>query len=152
MKFSFSFLGTIMAATAADAFQIAVINDMHLDPFYNTTSDYKTVKMCKEYTFGLCHTDLGVYGAETPSKLVQTVVDKASPFSDSVLVNGDFVRHGIALSDPTGNWRTAFEKQKPIFAENMNIIRSRFRNIFPVIGNNDVSIHDQVPCSDDVAA
>ena len=144
MKFSFLlFFAAAMGLSKADDFQIAVINDMHLDPSYETNnSDYKFVKMCKQYTLGLCHTDLGVWGAETPSKLIQTVVEKASPFSDSVLVNGDFVRHGIAMSDPSGDWRIAFEKQKPIFAQNMNMIRSKFKNIFPVIGNNDVSIHD----------
>ena len=135
-----------------NAFQLAIINDMHLDPTFNTTSNYETVNLCKKLTLGFCHTDLGVYGAETPAQLVQTMVDKASPFSDSVLVNGDFVRHGIALRDPSGNWRTAFEKQKPIFRQNIGMIRSRFANVFPVIGNNDVAIHDQMPCSDDVAA
>ena len=30
-------------------------------------------------------------------------------------------------------------------------IRPKFKNIFPVIGNNDVAIHDQMPCDDEMA-
>ena len=71
------------------------------------------------------------------------MVDKVSPYSDSVLVNGDFIRHGISLKDSTsGDWREIWNKQKLIISEDMRIIRSGFKNIFPVIGNNDVAIHD----------
>ena len=120
MKLLTMFLGTLSFSSANDGFQIAFINDMHLDPYYESTlTKYKNVEICKILTFGLCNTDLGIYGADVPKKLIQTVIERASPYSDTVLVNGDFVKHGIALDESLGknnpNWRDAFEVQKILF-------------------------------------
>ena len=33
----------------------------------------------------------------------------------------------------------------------LGTLRPKFRDVFPVIGNNDAAIHDQMPCDDDMA-
>ena len=79
-------------------------------------------------------------------------MDKAKPYSDTVLVNGDFVKHGIALpANKAADWESAWTQQKAIIASDMEMVRSGFRNILPVIGNNDVAVHDQMPCTDEMA-
>ena len=69
-----------------------------------------------------------------------------------MLINGDFIKHGIALSDPdSGDWKVAWTEVKEIMSQALGEVRTKFKNIFPVIGNNDVAIHDQMPCSDEMA-
>ena len=49
---------------------------------------------------GYCKRDLGFYGKETPMALIETVLGHAKENHkgiDAVLLNGDFVKHGVAL-------------------------------------------------------
>lgn len=75
---------------------------------------------------------------------------------DAILMNGDFVAHGVSKftlnvspSQIADTWRNL----KVALSENIKILRKSFPDteIFPTIGNNDVIVHDNVPCSDDMA-
>ena len=111
---------------------------------------------------GLCNKELGFYGKETSAALIEYVLESAKENHDgidAVLLNGDFVKHGVALKEDTGmsglnplkrkTWNTI----KSIMEQDLKMVREQFpdKPILPVIGNNDVIVHDQVPCSDEVA-
>lgn len=69
------------------------------------------------------------------------------------MINGDFVKHGVAL--PQNNtsvgdpYEDAWNEIKNIITYNMDMVREYFpgKDILPTIGNNDVIVHDQMPCS-----
>ena len=44
--------------------------------------------------------------------------------------------------DPDGDWKAAWTEVKEIMGQALIQVRTKFKNIFPVIGNNDVAIHD----------
>ena len=69
---------------------------------------------------------------------------------DAFLMNGDFIRHGVALHNETGDKDAAWSTIKQIMKDDLDIVRSKFpgTHILPAIGNNDVIVHDSMPCSD----
>ena len=104
----------------------------------------------------VCRLNLGIYGKDSPAALVEYVMDAAkSEEADYLLMNGDFTVHGTAApSDPTEEQkRVAWTKIKAIVGQVMGMVWLRFPNtvVLPTIGNNDVIVHDQVPCNDTMA-
>ena len=63
---------------------------------------------------------------------------------DAFIINGDFVEHGIALSNSTGDYKKAWGKMKEIISKDMQMIRKEFpeASLLPSIGNNDVVVHN----------
>mmetsp|Transcript_23993 Transcript_23993/g.36854 ORF Transcript_23993/g.36854 Transcript_23993/m.36854 type:complete len:121 (+) Transcript_23993:606-968(+) len=70
------------------------------------------------------------------------------PDLDAVLINGDFVAHGIPVEDPSApNKNATWDIMKKVITQGMDIVRNRSQaDIFPSLGNNDVVVHYQVPC------
>ena len=73
-------------------------------------------------------------------------------------MNGDFVGHGIALEPRDGPFdkdkvSPTWNKMKTIFREDYKTIRKYYPNtdFLPTIGNNDVFVHNNVPCNQDLA-
>ena len=55
-----------------------------------------------EYFNWNCHKDLGIYGLETPHELIDHVMKSMREREgelDIMIMNGDFMAHGIALDD-----------------------------------------------------
>ena len=132
-------LKTLLLSQVASAstLNLAIINDIHLDPDASGTS----IALCTHLPF--CHSDLSVYTSESTPKLLDQVISQIdSTKYSSLLINGDFIKHGVALKDPTGDWKTAWKEVKSIMGQALAQIRPKFNNVFPVIGNNDVAIHD----------
>ena len=68
---------------------MGIINDVHLSP----ESGGSTIELCK--CLPLCHYDLGVYASESTPKLLDYVTDQIN--ATSIMINGDFSKHGVAL-------------------------------------------------------
>ena len=103
-----------------------------------------------------CKKDLGFYGKDAPSKLIKYVmksIKQRESKIDAFIINGDFVEHGIALNNSTGNFKETWAKMKEIITNDMNMIRSEFpdASLLPSIGNNDVVVHNQVPCDSETS-
>jgi hypothetical protein len=107
---------------------------------------------------GYCNKALGFYGKETPIELIQSVLAHASRNYDNIegiLINGDFVQHGVALTYTMNEkMNKTWETIKGIMKANMDAVKAQFPNVdvFPVIGNNDVIVHNQVPCNESDAS
>jgi len=51
-----------------------------------------------------CHTDLGIYGFDMPESLLEHTLDHIKENHhdlNAIILNGDFVGHGVALSSKT---------------------------------------------------
>ena len=61
------------------------------------------------------------------------------------------MEHGIALNNDTGKYDETWAKMKEIISKDMEMIREEFpeTSLLPSIGNNDVVVHNQVPCDSD---
>ncbi len=60
-----------------------------------------------EYFSSVCNKDLGFYGNDTPSKLIEYVlknIKKRESLVEAFIINGDFVEHGIAQSNSSGDF------------------------------------------------
>ena len=107
-------------------------------------------------SFLVCKLNLGIYSKENPLALVEEVTDHALKNQQNlsaVLLNGDFVKHKVALS-PDQNatdqqMNQTWETIKSNMKITLDLMRRKFPElpILPVIGNNDVIVHDQMPCS-----
>lgn len=104
----------------------------------------------------ICNVDLGFYGRDAPVKLIEHVTQemaKNQPELDAILMNGDFVRHGIALpNEHSAKKEETWNLMKKIIEIGMQTVKNNAPegiDIFPTIGNNDVVVHNQVPCSAD---
>ena len=103
-------------------------------------------RMCSGLKFG-------IYGKDSPIALIEHVVEKMATTQslDAIILNGDFVKHGVALWNETaGDKEKTWEKIKKTMTEGLNTIRELTNHsidILPSIGNNDVVVHNQVPCS-----
>ena len=130
-------LGFTLLLSVAQAYRIAIVSDMHVDPAYNQT--------CST----LCE-DMGKYEEDPPASLLNLILDDLAQAYDkhddinAVLITGDFVVHGLAQKNlSASNWTL----QKPIIQSVINAINSRFPGV-PIIsniGNNDVINHYQAP-------
>ena len=113
-----------------------------------------------EYFDWACHKDLGIYGLETPAALINHVVGSMKEREDEfdvILLNGDFVSHGVALgrSDSHDNQTltATWELMKGTIREDMDLMRRYYPNtdFLPSIGNNDVIVHNNLPCNNATA-
>ena len=100
-----------------------------------------------------CNRSLGFFSEETPIKLVRAVISRALNQTaednlniDAILINGDFVKHGVALDGNVSD--SQMEQTWAEIQDNMRASLTLIRSIFldqpvlPVIGNNDVIMHD----------
>ena len=92
-----------------------------------------------------------MYGVDAPLDLIKMVVEKSTDANpDVIIVNGDIVGHDHA-AESTDNQTVVDQKwnaTKDIMNTSFGVIRQQFPDkiILPTIGNNDVKIHNQVPC------
>ena len=82
---------------------------------------------------------------ETPAALIKQVLTTVASNEqqiDAILINGDFIKHGVAL--PQDKYNDTWVHVKAIISEDMQILRTQFPDtlILPTIGNNDVIVHD----------
>ena len=70
---------------------------------------------------------------------------------DVIILDGDFIAHGHAGgANITDEEKVAvWSDIKNILNEDMTMLRAKFPNttLLPTIGNNDVMIHNSVPCN-----
>ena len=71
-------------------------------------------------------------------------------------MNGDFNGHGVAIwkaNSSKAEKTKVWGKMKGMIETDMEMVRRQFPNasILPTIGNNDVIVHDETPCKDDIA-
>lgn len=118
-----------------------------------------------------CQFDAGLYGLDSPIPLIDKVVNKAKAFRyksgalDAVIMNGDFVGHGILPDVPESEEKNAaynpaklattksktawYNAIKTVFNEVRKILPGKI--LLPTIGNNDVLVHNQPPTPNDAA-
>jgi len=103
---------------------------------------------------GSCSLDLAYYGSEASQKLVETMASTIAETEqdiDALIVNGDFPKHGDALEGTfaASDIAPAWETIKDTIDQNMKTLRKSFpgKLILPTIGNNDVIVHNQMPCT-----
>ena len=100
-----------------------------------------------------------MYGLESPDKLIDFMAKsmrqrEEQKHIDAILINGDFVKHGVAQNtQESSTIKQTWVKLKQSIKANMDIVRKNFpkTDLLPTIGNNDVIVHDNVPCTDEVA-
>lgn len=97
------------------------LSDLDFDaliPFLTTLKGESPTSMllsfCKTFSFLLpdntCNYDLGFYGLDPPKTLINKVFENMATTkhwstSDAILLNGDFVQHGLNAGDSwTDNW------------------------------------------------
>ena len=72
---------------------------------------------------------------------------------DAVIMNGDFVGHGRAAkpSDKDSKVEKKWANNLKIMTDMFDVVRSALPNkiLLPTIGNNDVMVHNSVPCTSD---
>lgn len=70
---------------------------------------------------------------------------------DAILINGDFVKHGLSLKDGSMDDPNSprWAKNKKTIELNMRILRENFGStlLLPTLGNNDGIVHNQMPCT-----
>ena len=93
---------------------LAIINDIHLNP----DASGGTITLCNHLSL-FCNSDLSVYMSESTPKLLDAVISKIDETQySSLLINGDFIKHRVALNDPdSGDWRTAWTEVKEIMGD-----------------------------------
>lgn len=100
----------------------------------------------------LCNFELGMYNWDSPLPLVRRVLDKMTEMEsdlDVIFMNGDFISHGVALPDEEpAKYPQVWSFMKMNMNLTINEVRKRYPgiDILPSIGNNDVMVHDNVPC------
>lgn len=105
-----------------------------------------------------CHLDMGIYGIDSPKRLIDEVFDhlyRAEKETDTIIINGDFSAHGTSIKLKHGipteeDIQKAWSNMKHLMKTSLDDLRELFPDaaILPSIGNNDVVIHNQVPCTD----
>jgi hypothetical protein len=104
-----------------------------------------------------CNPSLGFYGNDSPLALIEHVADKMTsefPDLEAIILNGDFVRHDIALPDQSGDKEAVWAYIKEAMTTGLDVLRTKTKgkvDILPSIGNNDVIVHNQVPCTPEEA-
>lgn len=76
------------------------------------------------------------------------------PDFNGIIVNGDFVEHGVAMYIlDNDHMEETWAEMKRIMTISMEKLRKNFEGsaILPTIGNNDVIVHNQVPCNEELA-
>lgn len=76
------------------------------------------------------------------------------PDIDVIIVNGDFSAHGVSLKTKHGyptrdKMLVSWSKMKKLMSNSLKVMKENFPNaaILPSLGNNDVVLHNEVPCS-----
>lgn len=151
-----------------DLANLEAIRDFLKNEFY--TSDwrvapllpYESCQLLTELTgsgdFGKCTNDMGIYGFDAPKKLIEYIIEhlkEKHSDADVIVLDGDFIAHDHA----GGHGMTDDEKAKVwsalkgILNDDMAMLRKQFpgKVLLPTIGNNDVVIHNSVPCNEDDA-
>lgn len=103
-----------------------------------------------------CRQDLGFYGKDAPEKLIEFVlksIKQRESKVDAIIINGDFVGHGVAASNSSADFNETWSAIKKIMSKDIEMVREQFGDaaILPSIGNNDVVYHNQVPCDSKIA-
>lgn len=69
-------------------------------------------------------------------------------------MNGDFIGHEVPLANSSGNTQQQINDAWTVMKSDMqtiyDLIRKRFIGtaLLPSVGNNDVVVHNNVPCDD----
>ena len=148
--------------SSANSVKIAVLNDIHYEPFYEDDAD--PTKYCKkDDPFGFLQkltlksvekSPFGHYNCDSPKKLVDLMLKKlknVDPDVDVILVSGDFLAHGFAAHIGTKDHYDLLKQTlKYVFVD---LLAAHFPNaiILPAIGNNDIKFHYRAPSQDDDA-
>lgn len=100
---------------------------------------------------------MGLYGFDSPrSLLCHTLMKIKTDKPDVIILNGDFIAHGVTLTDRNASQEqklAKWEEMKVVLSTAMREIRTKLIgvDILPSIGNNDVIVHYQVPCREDLS-
>lgn len=120
----------------------------HIIPELTGSSDFES-----------CKNNMGTYGFDAPPELIdymiQHMADSHSD-TDAIIIDGDFIAHGYTLNNPNATieeQNNTWVELKKILTQDMDMLRTRFpgKTLLPTIGNNDVIIHNQMPCNEDEA-
>lgn len=143
-------------------FTINVLNDFHINPFFDPTISIKKkcskpflLKYLSEPSQSTNHSSYGVLGCNPPYKLLNLMLHqmKKSEISapDLIFLPGDFVAHGFS-QDIAGNFSAMkYEILKEVLKKTFYQVSQSYPDAFllPAIGNNDVKFHYQVPTLQD---
>lgn len=123
-----------------------------LEDLFNTVVSFEPMEVLLSFcnTFksilpsNMCKTDMGFYGLDTPLSLNKLFLNKVYSENyniDAVMMNGDFVRHG--MTDDKKPWLENWDKVRRTEANAIRTVRAKFPGmlILPTIGNNDVMNH-----------
>ena len=94
-----------------------------------------------------CTKDLGMYGFDSPRNLLcHTLFKIRNDKPDVIVLNGDFIAHGVPLNNENATEEeklAKWEEMKMVLSMVMREIRTKLPgvDILPSIGNNDVIVH-----------
>jgi len=101
----------------------------------------------------ICHTEMGLYGQDSPKPLIEFMlksVNEREKELDAVVLNGDFMAHTLTDNKTI---EEGWDILKSIMSSDLQMLRENLPNktLLPTIGNNDVVVHNNVPCNDSFA-
>ena len=139
------------------AFKVAVLSDLHLNPFYDPNIDGKAFcsKQVGKSDPNVPTALLGRIGCDPPKALIETFlqklnrsmgVDDGSGDSDPVdvlFLPGDFVGHKVSIELNEPDNPVLYQLLKDSHREVMNLINKYLPTaiIVPTLGNNDYKYH-----------
>ena len=160
MKLWLLVLAVLISASAASNLKVAVLNDIHYDPYYDDATGidkfWRNSSPLLEILGiePLQSSQFGHFGWDSPRKLVELVLNRMKniePDVELILVTGDFLAHGFSVKvGDRNNYELIKQTIKLIFVD---LLSSHFPKaiILPSIGNNDIKYHYRAPTQDDDA-
>ena len=96
---------------------------------------------------------MGIYGQDSPKPLIKYMlqsVNEREKDLDAVVMNGDFMAHTLTDNKTI---EEGWDILKSIMSSDLQMLRENLPNktLLPTIGNNDVVVHNNVPCNDSFA-
>lgn len=150
--------GILMLTAWVKATNVVILNDLHLDPFFDpmvaTQNDCRSITPFKSLGLeGFDYAPYGRYGCDVPTELISMFMRKIKELAfepDVILVSGDYTAHDIAAKK--GVAHDNYSVLKATIADCFGqYIGPLFPNsvILPAIGNNDAKWHYQFPLTQD---
>lgn len=109
------------------------------------------IQICEK--LNVCNTTMGIYGQDSPKALIQYMlksVNERESDLNAVILNGDFMAHTLTDNKTLDE---GFNILNSIMTADLKMLRENIPNkpLLPTIGNNDVVVHNNVPCNDEFA-
>ena len=159
LKFFVFFLLFSFSLSFPSDFSFKVLNDIHANPLYDPNISVKN-SCSRSFSFSSFQSPIslsrnsstfGRLGCDPPYKLLKILLQKMKSSSeklpDFLILPGDFVAHGFSQYPETNYSALKYEMLKEIIRRTNQEIKLQFPDtfLFPLIGNNDVELHYQVP-------